>query len=207
MSDEVGHDNSKGPTSTKHVESMPSAPPADVENQSSATAISSILQRWRREDLLKKGNLVLRSSAFVFSFISFIVMASNKHGDWMNFDKYEEYRYCLAIAILASLYTVLQVSREIRRISTGRDLITRQTSGYLDFFGDQVRTCGMYRGACGELCVGHGKPLTLTALVKSLNLQSCPPQGWLPLQQVSAKNSNRLDDLNRPISACTGRSI
>ncbi|XP_058110453.1 CASP-like protein 4B4 isoform X2 [Magnolia sinica] len=138
MSDEVGHDNSKGPTSTKHVESMPSAPPADVENQSSATAISSILQRWRREDLLKKGNLVLRSSAFVFSFISFIVMASNKHGDWMNFDKYEEYRYCLAIAILASLYTVLQVSREIRRISTGRDLITRQTSGYLDFFGDQI---------------------------------------------------------------------
>lgn len=74
----------------------PSAPhDADVENPSSSSTvvISSIIDRWKREDLLMKGNLVLRASAFVFSLISFVVMASNKHGDWMNFDRYEEYRW------------------------------------------------------------------------------------------------------------------
>lgn len=77
------------------IESPPSAPPADVENPSTSTVVvSSILTRWRREDLLKKGNLVLRASAFFFSLISFVVMASNKHGDWRNFNRYEEYRWC-----------------------------------------------------------------------------------------------------------------
>ncbi|RWR78961.1 CASP-like protein 4B1 [Cinnamomum micranthum f. kanehirae] len=119
----------------------PSAPPhADVENPSSTSTVvmSSIIDRWKREDLLMKGNLVLRASAFVFALISFIVMASNKHGDWMNFDRYEEYRYCLAIAILACLYTGMQVAIKIYQFSTGRDVISTRASGYIGFAGDQI---------------------------------------------------------------------
>lgn len=44
----------------------------------------------------------------------------------------------MAIAILAFLYTGVQVSSKIFQFSTGRDLIPRQASGYIDFAGDQV---------------------------------------------------------------------
>ena len=72
----------------------PTAPPT-VDHQSPGTsgAVSGILTRWKREDLLKRGSLALRGIALLFSLISFIVMATNNHGDWREFGKYEEYRY------------------------------------------------------------------------------------------------------------------
>lgn len=79
-----------------HVQTPPVAPSAPSESQrTSATGgggISGILRRWKREDLMKRGSLALRGIALFLSLISFIVMASNKHGDWRDFDKYEEYR-------------------------------------------------------------------------------------------------------------------
>lgn len=79
----------------KHVPSSPVAPSlaTDVEGQTaSGFGISEITRRWRREDLLKKGSMALRGVALLFSLFAFIVMASNKHGDWEDFDKYEEFR-------------------------------------------------------------------------------------------------------------------
>lgn len=64
---------------------------ADVENQTPA-GISNIVRRWRREDLIKKGSLALRAFALICSLLSFIIMASNKHGDGRNFDQYEPYK-------------------------------------------------------------------------------------------------------------------
>lgn len=76
---------------------LPTAPPAaDVENQTpnsgTGFGVSAITRRWKREDLLERGSLVLRGLALLFSLLAFIIMASNKHGDWKDFDKYEEYR-------------------------------------------------------------------------------------------------------------------
>lgn len=80
----------------------PTAPTAfDVENQSTATArgtgtgggVTEIVRRWKREDIIKRGSLALRGLALLFSLLSFIIMASNNHGDWKNYDKYEEYRW------------------------------------------------------------------------------------------------------------------
>ena len=76
------------------------SPVPDVENQTQPPAaatsggggIGPILRRWKREDLLKRGSLGLRGIALVCSIISFLVMATNNHGDWRNFDQYEEYR-------------------------------------------------------------------------------------------------------------------
>lgn len=94
-------------SNNQHVEptrTEPTAPPvADVENQAnSATApptsgfgfggAAAIVQRWRREDLIKKAALALRVLALIFSLLAFLIMASNKHGDWKNFDRYDEYR-------------------------------------------------------------------------------------------------------------------
>ena len=72
------------------VPAEPSAPPS-VEPGSGGGA-TRILSQWRREDLVKRGSLGLRGIAFLFSLISFLLVASNSHGDWKDFDKYQEYR-------------------------------------------------------------------------------------------------------------------
>ncbi|KAF8397178.1 hypothetical protein HHK36_016085 [Tetracentron sinense] len=129
---------SDDPTAKKPVEFPATAPPADAENQKTTVGVSSILQRWKREDFLKRGSLALRGLALLFSLLSFIIMASNKHGDWKNFDKYEEYRYCLAIAILSTFYTGGQALRQVHEFSTGKHLFSQRTSAMLEFFGDQI---------------------------------------------------------------------
>ncbi|KAI4356089.1 hypothetical protein L6164_000137 [Bauhinia variegata] len=125
-----------------HVQS-PTAPPVppSVENPTPTTeetGVTGIVQRWERDDLFKKGLLALRGLALIFSLISFIVMASNSQGDWRKFDRFEEYRYVLAIAILSTLYTVAQVFRQIQELSTGKNLLQRKTASLIDFFGDQI---------------------------------------------------------------------
>lgn len=72
------------------------APPPDVENQTTGGGggggVATILTRWRREDLLKRGSMAFRIFGLVFSLLAFIIMASNNHGDGREFDDYEEYR-------------------------------------------------------------------------------------------------------------------
>ena len=61
------------------------------EQASSGTSYG-ILQRWKREDSLKRASLGLRGVTLFFSLTSFLLMASNNHGYWKNFDHYQEYR-------------------------------------------------------------------------------------------------------------------
>ncbi|GMN40461.1 hypothetical protein TIFTF001_009686 [Ficus carica] len=111
----------------------------DVGNQrEESVGVAGILRRWKREDLLRRGSLGLRGLAFLFSLLSFIIMASNKHGDWKDFDRYEEYRYVLAIAILTTLYSGGQCLLKVHELSTGKYLFQRSTSVLFDFSGDQM---------------------------------------------------------------------
>ncbi|OAY73398.1 CASP-like protein 4B4 [Ananas comosus] len=73
--------------------------------------VAAVLRRWRREDLLERGSLLLRGSAWVFSLIALVVMASNKHGDWRDFHRYQEYRI---------------------------DPVRKPTAEIIDFAGDQL---------------------------------------------------------------------
>ncbi|CAJ1809332.1 unnamed protein product [Sphenostylis stenocarpa] len=135
--------NVDGNSSPKvHVETPPMAPSAPSEDHrtqaTSGGGIGIILRRWKREDLMKRGSLALRGISLLFSLISFIVMASNKHGDWREFDKYEEYRYLLAIAILSSMYTGAQVFRQMHEFSTAKQLLKPRMAAMIDFFGDQI---------------------------------------------------------------------
>ncbi|KAK4432238.1 CASP-like protein 4B4 [Sesamum alatum] len=124
--------------------SPPLPPSRDLENNqtapqnSGAGVVSNILRRWKREDLLKKASLTLRTLAFLFSFLAFIIMASNKHGDWREYNKYEEYRYVLAIAILSTFYTGFQVLRQLHELHTARETLPRRTLAIIDFSGDQL---------------------------------------------------------------------
>lgn len=57
-----------------------------------AAAAPPAVQRWRKDGLLEKGTAVLRAVGCLFSALAFLVMVTNKHGDWKDFEKYEEYR-------------------------------------------------------------------------------------------------------------------
>ncbi|XP_020107889.1 CASP-like protein 4B4 [Ananas comosus] len=103
-----------------------------------AAAVTSVLRRWKREDLVEKSSLLLRAAALLLSLISFVVMASNKHGDWKEFDHYEEYRYIVAIGVLAFLYSAGQVARQVHRLNGGADPFPERTSRIVDFAADQV---------------------------------------------------------------------
>ncbi|KAL9150588.1 hypothetical protein ABFS82_12G178300 [Erythranthe guttata] len=131
---------------SKPEEVTASAPPlatGDVEDQKEVTGgggggVSNIVHRWKREDLVKRGSMAFRIFGFIFSLLSFIIMASNKHGDWKDFDNYEEYRYVLAIAILSAFYTGLQTWRQVYELSTAREILSRHKTAMIDFFGDQI---------------------------------------------------------------------
>ncbi|RRT69514.1 hypothetical protein BHE74_00025999 [Ensete ventricosum] len=113
-------------------------PPSAPASDEGVTVVRSVVARWRREDLLERSILVLRALVLFFSLLAAVIVASNKHGDWKDFDLYQEYRYLLGISLLALLYSMAQVWRQGRRFSTGKDLVPRNYSGIVDFAGDQV---------------------------------------------------------------------
>ncbi|XP_052173859.1 CASP-like protein 4B1 [Diospyros lotus] len=119
----------------KGADSTP-PPPGDVEDQ--APAMSGILARWRREDLLMRGSLALRGLGLLFSLLAFVITATNQHGDWQNFDRYEEYRYVLAIAVLSALYTGAQTARQIHELYSGKQSFAQRNLALFDFIGDQI---------------------------------------------------------------------
>lgn len=81
-------------STSPNVEKKSTSP--DVEKKSTPTIgveTAAIIKRKKREDTLKKSSLVLRWLCFIFSFLAFVLMASNRHGMGLNFEDYEEYRY------------------------------------------------------------------------------------------------------------------
>ncbi|XP_062167748.1 CASP-like protein 4B1 [Alnus glutinosa] len=100
--------------------------------------VTGIVRRWKREDFTKSGSLTLTGLAFLFSLLSFIVMAANNRGDGMDFNRFEPYRYVLAIAIMSTVYTGGKALRQAQELLTGKRLFQQRTSALLDFFGDQI---------------------------------------------------------------------
>ncbi|CAL9123320.1 unnamed protein product [Musa textilis] len=115
------------------------APAARTDGSGRSTAPSrSVLRKSRTDSFLERGALLLRALACLFSLIALAVLASNKHGDWQDFDRYQEYRYLLAIAVLAFIYSMAQILRQVNRSRTGKDFVAAQYSWIVDFAGDQV---------------------------------------------------------------------
>jgi len=54
--------------------------------------VGAALRRWRAQDVLEWSGSALRAGAWALSLLAFLVMACNEHGDWKQFDRYEEYR-------------------------------------------------------------------------------------------------------------------
>ncbi|XP_010509124.1 PREDICTED: CASP-like protein 4B1 [Camelina sativa] len=101
---------------------------------SGTSTFSTITQRWKREDLIKKASPIMRGFCLLFSLLAFIITVSNKHGYGRNFDEYEEYRYVLAISIISTLYTVWQTFSHFSK----REFFDGRTSLLVDFSCDQI---------------------------------------------------------------------
>ncbi|XP_057808231.1 CASP-like protein 4B4 [Salvia miltiorrhiza] len=117
---------------------QPPPTPAAADLESGGGGISVIVERWKREDLLQKCSLASRALGFIFSFLAFVIMASNKHGDWRDFDHYDEYRYVVAVAILSTLYAGLQSWRQIHKLRTSKNLFSWRNLAAVDYGGDQI---------------------------------------------------------------------
>ncbi|EMS48872.1 hypothetical protein TRIUR3_32997 [Triticum urartu] len=72
-------------------------------------------------------------------------MVANEHGDWKQFDHYEEYRYIVAVGLLAFIYTTLQLVRHGVRLSGGQDLQSK-VGLLVDFAGDQTSVTIVSKG-------------------------------------------------------------
>ncbi|KAJ3669428.1 hypothetical protein LUZ60_011378 [Juncus effusus] len=112
--------------------------PNAINVDPAGSTINSMTGILRRGTLLDKGSLLLRFIVWIFSLLSLIIMSSNKHGDGKNFDQYEEYKYCLAVSILAVLYTTVQMAVKIYQSRKHESILPRNTSIIVDFAGDQV---------------------------------------------------------------------
>lgn len=69
------------------------APSARPSADEGGNVVRAVVDRWRREDLLDRCGLVLRSILLLFSLLAAIITATNKHGDWKDFDRYQEYKW------------------------------------------------------------------------------------------------------------------
>nr|F2E2E4.1 RecName: Full=CASP-like protein 4B1; Short=HvCASPL4B1 [Hordeum vulgare subsp. vulgare]BAK01516.1 predicted protein [Hordeum vulgare subsp. vulgare] len=77
--------------------------------------------------------LVLRAGAALLSFVAMALVASCRHGDWMDFLRYQEYRYLLGVSVVAFVYSAAQALKNFRRRRRGA-----ADASFLDFAGDQA---------------------------------------------------------------------
>lgn len=77
--------------------------------------------------------LVLRAGAALSAFVAMALVASCRHGDWMDFLRYQEYRYLLGVSVVAFMHSAVQALRKFRRMRRGA-----AHASFLDFAGDQA---------------------------------------------------------------------
>ncbi|GLJ24233.1 hypothetical protein SUGI_0462100 [Cryptomeria japonica] len=143
-------------------------------------------QHEKRERRIRVANLVLRGAGALFSFISFVIMASDDHGSngrgshvylsyndppsndyppfndyppsnydyptfndnpplqdrssdyYLSFDKFEAYRYCLAMGVIAFVYLLYQLGKGIFQTFFKPNSFRHVAFFYVDFIGDQI---------------------------------------------------------------------
>lgn len=89
---------------------------------------------------LSWAEFAIRVLEVVLCLISFSVMAADKTSGWAgdSFDRYQEFRYCISMNIIAFVYSLFQVFAQFHHRMKKRHIIEHPLSYYLDFFMDQV---------------------------------------------------------------------
>ncbi|CAL9031075.1 unnamed protein product, partial [Prunus brigantina] len=96
--------------------------------------------RPKRGDMVKTAALGFRVSEVVLCLISFSVMAADKTQGWSgdSFDRYKEYRYCLAVNVIAFAYAAFQAYNLSYHLVTRKYVIRHHLRRHFDFFMDQA---------------------------------------------------------------------
>ncbi|KAH7577364.1 hypothetical protein ACOSP7_001765 [Xanthoceras sorbifolium] len=102
----------------------------------------SILKRSKRESMLKRALLGLRVCGFVFSLVSFSVLAADKYRGWAldSFYRYREFRFSLAVNVIAFVYSGFQAFDLVYQLTTGKRQARNHLRCYFDFSMDQMLT-------------------------------------------------------------------
>ncbi|KAM1025964.1 hypothetical protein ACFX13_039673 [Malus domestica] len=101
---------------------------------------NSILRRSKRGEMMNTAALGFRVSELVLCLISFSVMAADKTQGWSgdSFDRYKEYRYCLAVNVIGFAYAAFQTYNLSYHLVTGKFVISHRLRCNFDFFMDQA---------------------------------------------------------------------
>ncbi|XAR51860.1 hypothetical protein NMG60_11006623 [Bertholletia excelsa] len=102
----------------------------------------SILNKVRREAIVKRAALGFRICGLVFCLISLSVMAADTKKGWAidSFYRYKEFRYCISVNAIGFVYSVFQAYDMVRYFSTGKHLVRHRLRHYVDFSLDQMLT-------------------------------------------------------------------
>ncbi|XP_071915237.1 CASP-like protein 4A1 isoform X2 [Coffea arabica] len=98
-----------------------------------------IPRRAKTEQLMKKAALGFRAFGFLFSLVSFSVMAADRHEGWAldSFDRYKEFRYCMTVNVIAFLYSGAQAVDLGYQLCASKSRLLHRFRHPIDFALDQ----------------------------------------------------------------------
>ncbi|XP_022889869.1 CASP-like protein 4A3 isoform X2 [Olea europaea var. sylvestris] len=105
----------------------------------SRAAVASILRRSKRKVTVKKAALGFRVCEVIVCLISFSVMAADRTRGWSgdSFDRYKEYRYCVAVNAIGFGYSGFQAYDLTYHLVSGKHVISPHLRYHFDFSMDQ----------------------------------------------------------------------
>ncbi|CAA0820901.1 CASP-like protein 4A3 [Striga hermonthica] len=110
------------------------------EGQTREAAVADIVRRSERNVAVKKVALVLRVFELMACLVSFSVMAADKTQGWSgdSFERYLEYRYCLAVNVIGFVYSGFQAYCLAYHLGTEKHVISHHLRYHFDFSMDQM---------------------------------------------------------------------
>ncbi|KAF9667854.1 hypothetical protein SADUNF_Sadunf15G0066500 [Salix dunnii] len=101
---------------------------------------ASVTRMSGKEEKMKIRELGFRLGEIVLCLISFSVMAADKTKGWSgdSFDRYKEYRYCLAVNVIGFVYAGFQAYDLSYHIATGKHVIRHHRRYHFNLFMDQI---------------------------------------------------------------------
>ncbi|KAK3018544.1 hypothetical protein RJ639_003901 [Escallonia herrerae] len=106
----------------------------------SRASVAGILRRSSGEVTVERAALGFRVCEVVLCLISFSVMAADKTQGWSgdSFDRYKEYRYCLAVTVIGFVYSGFQACDLGYYLITRNHVISHHLRYHFDFLMDQA---------------------------------------------------------------------
>ncbi|PKI56953.1 CASP-like protein 4A2 [Punica granatum] len=115
-------------------------PPLTKSQDRRAAPVAAVLRRPRSKESLLMVALGFRVCEFILCLIAFSVMAADKTQGWSgdSFDRYKEYRYCVAVNVIAFVYSGFQACDLAYYLMNGKPIILHHFHSHFNFFMDQI---------------------------------------------------------------------